>query len=289
MKVNFMIIGAQKCATSTLFNILKTHPSMVGSSQKEPNFFSLSKNWKRELPDYEKLFDQKDGVLYFEASVSYSAYHLRNLEIWNDIFEYNPDMKFIYMVRNPIDRIVSNYMHSYEMGYINYSIEDILRKGRLLIDATRYYTQVNPYIQKFGRDNVLIIEFDDLNKKRTSTLQTISEFLGVEFDKFQNYENVCSNVSIGTHNYKIHYKYYKLLSPLRKLREFMPTGCSEFLMGVLKVITGNSKRSFRERPQLTTECKQIIVNKLDLEINELQKLMNKDLSHWKSIKQGSNS
>jgi len=284
-----MIIGAQKCATSTLFNLLKAHPSIVGSSQKEPNFFIFSKNWKRELPGYEKLFDQKDGVLYFEASVSYTAYHLRNLEIWNDIFEYNPDMKFIYIVRNPIDRIVSNYMHSYETGTINYLIEDVLRKGRTLIDATRYYTQINPYIKKFGRDNVLIIEFDDVNKKRTSTLQTISKFLGVEFDKFQNYENVCSNVSVGDRSYKINYKHYKLLYPLRKFRKFMPTGCFEFLMGVLKVITGNSKRSFRERPELTTENKRIIVNMLDLEINELQRLMNKDLSHWKSIKQYSNS
>lgn len=257
MKVNFMIPGAQKCGTTTLFLILAARPSIVGCRKKEPHFFCLSKDWKRELPNYEKLFDQKDNVLYFEASTSYTFYPLRNLEIWNDIFAYNPDMKFIYLVRNPVDRVVSNYMHRYERGYSDASIEEDIIKKRVFIDVTRYYTQIIPYVKKFGRNNVLVIDFDDLNKKRKSALQTISEFLGVDFEKFQNYENIHANVSVG--GYKIHPWFERL----KKLR--------------------NSKRVFRERPELPIAYKRMILNMLDLEINELQKLMNKDLSHWKLI------
>ena len=140
MQVDFMIIGAQKCATSTLFKILNNHPSIIGCNHKEPHFFSTSNNWKRDVSTYHALFKEQEGALYFEASTTYTFYPLRNLHIWNDIFDYNPNMKFIYLVRTPVDRIISSYMHTYERGYTELNIEDALIKERLYIELTRYYT-----------------------------------------------------------------------------------------------------------------------------------------------------
>jgi hypothetical protein len=273
VKVDFMIIGAQKCGTSTLFEILADHPSVVRCRKKEPHFFSSSKDWKKDLPEYEKLFDQRQGALYFEASTSYTFYPLRNLRIWDDIFDYNPNMKFIYLVRDPVDRIISAYMHLYERGSTDLSIEKALIQERMLIDVTRYYTQIYPYVKRFGTSNVLVIDFDDLNRHRKMVLQTISTFLGIGFETFHNYENRHSNASIGGH--KRHIRFDNPSLALRALRKFWPS--------VWNRITDNSRRSFKERPKLTIEYREMIINVLELEINELQKLMNKDLGHWKSL------
>jgi hypothetical protein len=273
LKVDFMIIGAQKCGTTTLFDILADHPSIVRCSKKEPHFFSLSKDWKSDLPEYEKLFHQRQGALYFEASTSYTFYPLRNLRIWDDIFDYNPNMKFIYLVRSPIDRIVSSYMHIYHRGYTDLPITKAIVQDRMFIDLSRYYTQIRPYVRKFGRNNVLIIDFDDFNHHRRMVLQTVAEFLGLDFGKFHNYEGLHSNVTVG--GYKRHIKFDNPPIVLRALRKFWPSAWNR--------ITANSKRSFTEKPELPIECKEMIVNMLELEIDELQKLMNQDLGHWKLL------
>lgn len=113
MKVDLMIIGAQKCGTTTLYDILNLHPSLRGCRYKEPEFFSISPDWKANIDSYHSLFEQGNGVLYFEGSTTYTFYPLRNLNIWDDLFEYNRKLKFIYIVRNPIERIISSYMLYY--------------------------------------------------------------------------------------------------------------------------------------------------------------------------------
>lgn len=279
MIVDFMIIGAQKCGTSTLFDILSSHPSIAGSQPKEPHFFSTSENWRENLQDYESLFQSKahnpsEKVLHCEASTTYTFYPLRNLKIWDDIYEYNPNMKFIYLVRNPVDRIISSYMHTYERGYTNLSIEKALVEEPLLLNITRYFTQINPYIQKFGRDQVLIIDFDDLILDRTNLVKEISIFLGIDFSRFEDYQNLHSNISVG--GSKNHHKFDNPIFPLKVIRKIFPS--------LWNSIVGNSSRKFHKKPEISAEIKEMILNMLELEIKELQVLMGKDLSHWFSLK-----
>lgn len=270
MKVNFMIIGAQKCGTTTLFKILKNHPSMIGCAPKEPHFFSTTKDWSSDLTQYHSLFKEKEGVLYFEASTTYTFYPLRNLRIWDDIFDYNPNMKFIYIVRNPIDRIVSSYMHTYERGYTDLGIEEALIEERIYIELTRYYTQIFPYIRKFGRDNILIIDFEDLIYKKEIVLEQLSEFLLVDIEKFRELEQTHSNISVGGN--KMHHKFDSPSLQLRAIRKFLPP--------LWNRIRDNSKRGFPEKPVLSFELKEMIINMLELEIKGLQELMQKDLGEW---------
>lgn len=274
MQVDFMIIGAQKCATTTLFNILAEHPSIVGCDIKEPHFFSLSSNWRNNLPKYENLFKEREDVLFFEASTSYSAYPLRNLRIWDNIYDYNPAMKFIYVVRNPIDRIISSYIHTFERGYTDLPIEKAIIKDRQFIDMSRYSTQIMPYIRKFGRNKIIIIDFEDFVSCRKMVMQDVSNFLGIALNKFSSYENTHFNISIGKG--KKHHKFDHPSLVFKVLRKFFPSIWDKF--------TDNSTRYFTERPTLSLEYKEVIINMLELEINELEKLMNKNLNYWKNIK-----
>lgn len=271
MVVNFMIIGAQKCGTTTLSEILRNHPSIVGCNVKEPHFFSETKNWRASLDEYHSLFKEVGNALYFEASTSYTFYPYRNLHIWDDIYEYNPDMKFIYLVRNPIDRIISGYVHAYEKGHTDLPFQETLVRGSFQIDITRYYSQIYPYIKKFGAENLLLIDFDDFINNRNEVLSQISEFLSVDRDKFQIEKDVHLNKSIGGKDKK-HHKYDSPSFFLKGIRKLFP--------GLWEKITDNSDRLFDAKPQMSHEQKMLISNLLRLEIKELQKLMNKDLSHW---------
>ena len=93
-KVNFMLIGAMKCGTSTLAQILKNHPDIGFCKKKEPQFFSKTKSWKANIDEYHSLFNFKEDKIFGEASTTYTRYPFLNLALWNNIYEYNSKMKF---------------------------------------------------------------------------------------------------------------------------------------------------------------------------------------------------
>ena len=277
-----MIIGSQKCGTSTLFDILNGHPKLIGCSEKEPDFFSDSPDWKSNLDDYEALFpaSSKDS-LFFEGSTSYTFYPFNNLDIWESIYKYNPNMKFIYLVRRPVDRIISSYMHNYERGYTSSSFADALIKERFYIDTTRYATQINPFINRFGKDNILIIDFDDLNRSRSNVLREISRLLNVDFDGFQDYENSHSNISVG--GVKPNYRLDGLVNILRKISSLFPEKTQLKFRAGARYFLKKGKRSFSEKPKMSSEQVSIVNNMLDLEIRSLEKITGKDFSHFLSL------
>jgi len=272
MKVDFMIIGAQKCGTSTLYRILNSHPQLEGAKSKEPHFFSKLESMPPDFEYYHSLFAKKEGVLYFEGSTTYTFYPTYHKKIWDMLYDYNPGMKFIYIVRHPVDRIISSYMHAYLRGNLDMSIESALIEKQYLINVTRYYTQISPFMKKFGPEKVLILDFDDLTNHPKEIISKVSAFLGVSPELFD--EN-----AIDTHENKtlgrkiIHHKYKSTSLPIRVIRKLLP-----FLW---KRIEEKNSRSFSKRPELSEDFKDMIYNMLELEIREMEKLMGKDLSKWR--------
>lgn len=274
MIVNFLIIGAMKSGTTTLSEIVRSHPQVEFRS-KEMNFFSRTKDWRRDINGYERGFKEQPGKIYGEASTHYAYYPEYNLGIWRDIREYNPDMKFIYIVRDPFERAVSQYMHMYERGYLDYSLDEALRRVPSIINNGRYYTQIHPYIETFGADQILILDFEDLMKRRSMVLETVGHFLGISPAGFSSYENVHANVTVG--GGKWHYKYDTLKARLNVFRRFFPR---KFRNAVWDVITRRGRRAFKEKPVLTKEWREVIRIMTRLDIIELQKLTGKDYSAW---------
>ncbi|HKK62988.1 MAG TPA: sulfotransferase [Bacteroidales bacterium] len=273
IKVDFMILGAQKCGTTTLSEILRNHPSFEACRTKEPHFFSQKRDWRKYLDEYHSLFSLREDALYFEASTTYTFYPHRKFNIWDDLYEYNPKLKFIYLVRNPIDRIISSYMHSYEKGHTDLAIEDAIINERFFLDITRYYTQISPFIERFGREKVLIIDFEDLINNQNETLQKVSDFLLIDSDKFSTSGNVHSNKSVGGN--KIHHKFDSPSLYLKIIRKLSPR--------LWRNITDNADRSFHTKPKLEKVYKEMIIRFLTSEIMELQKLMDKNLNNWLKI------
>ncbi|SMO87354.1 sulfotransferase family protein [Fodinibius sediminis] len=273
--VDFMVVGAQKCGTTSLAQMLSSHDAIVCCDKKEPMFFSSVDNWREELSDYHALFKWREGALHYEASTSYTCYPYHNRKIWEDLYAYNPDLKIIYIVRNPVDRIVSSYMHTYKRGYTDLGMERALVEEPMLLDMTRYATQIRPFIEQFGADQVQILFFEDLVRDRSIIMQQLASFLGIAMDGFPDMRSFHANRSVE--NFKIHHKYDQPGIIMSGIRRYFPP--------LWKIITDNSGRSFKQKPRLSPADQEMILYLLRKEIEELEEMTGRDLSGWRAIRE----
>jgi len=175
---DFIIIGAMKCATSTLYQQLMKQPGIFLSPLKEPNFFSNDEIYFRGMDWYQALFAAagKNDILG-EASTHYTKLPTYPDTV-NRIHQHLPDAKFIYVMRHPVDRLVSQYIHEWTQNVICCDINQALKSHKELVDYSRYYYQIRPYLEVFGRDRVLPVFFEQMLANPELGLQTICRFIG---------------------------------------------------------------------------------------------------------------
>lgn len=177
VKVDFMIIGAARSATTSLSNILGSHPDICFSKIKEPQFFSQT-DWRNQLDSYHELFSE-NSKLCGEGSTNYTKYPAFNNNIHSDIFEYNPDMKFIYIMRHPIDRIISHYKFALERGYTNEDINKAVLENPIYLNTSKYYSQIKKYVDVFDKDQITLVLFDDYKNNPQQVTDELCQFLNL--------------------------------------------------------------------------------------------------------------
>jgi hypothetical protein len=200
VKPNFFIIGAARSGTTSLYVYLDQHPEIFFSPVKEINFFSNPKIWGKGFKWYESHFNKaKDVRAVGEASTSYTASPFIK-EVPQRILDYSPNAKLIYIVRDPINRLVSHYMHRVHRGIERRPFSEIVKNIEHEPTAWqgRYNYQLEQFLKLFNREQVLILSFDDLHKLSQKTVSDIFSFLGVDSDfPVENIEKVF-NASSGT-------------------------------------------------------------------------------------------
>lgn len=191
MLPTFLVIGAAKAGSTSLYRFLNSHPQVFMSECKEPDFFIDEVNWKLGLDWYESHFDQAKGALAIgEASVRYSMDPLFE-GVPGRVAQMIPEVKLVYLVRDPIERMLSHYIHRYRRkpkkspgsGPIEREhrpIQDALLEEPHYINSSRYAHQVELYLQHFAREQLLIITSEELRRNRMATLRKVYEFLGID-------------------------------------------------------------------------------------------------------------
>ncbi len=187
---DFVIIGAMKCATSTIHDQLAHLPGVSMSEPKEPNFFSdhhLSDEdqWNEGLNWYSSLFSKMPtDDLKGESSTHYTKLPTYP-ECADRLHEHLPNAKLIYVMRDPIERIVSQFIHEWSMRVIDEgcSIDDAIREYPILVEYSKYAMQLMPYVQRFGIDSILPVFFERVMANPQEELERIAEFIGYQGDK----------------------------------------------------------------------------------------------------------
>jgi len=182
---DFLIIGAMKAGTTTLFEDLSSHPRIFGPLDKEPDILiskQYSKQWAVE--QYERLFARaKPDQLCFEASTGYTKAPQRPDAAKRAAEVCSDDLKIIYIVRDPLRRIISHHHHAgfdRAAGLMTEPLDQSLELYPELKDWSRYMMQLGPWIEQYGEENIAVVPFERYIKDRKVTTELLQRFLGIE-------------------------------------------------------------------------------------------------------------
>jgi len=178
---NLIIIGGLKCGTTSIHHYLGLHPEIQMSKPKELNFFVEQLNWDLGLDWYRGRFDSRFAVR------GESSPHYTNLPRFSGVAErireHIPDARLIYMVRDPISRILSHWRHAVGAGYETRPMDEVLsRDDQSYVHRSLYWMQLQPYIELFDREQITIITQEELQSDREGTMRKAFRFAGVDED-----------------------------------------------------------------------------------------------------------
>lgn len=183
MKPNFLVIGAARSGTTSLFQYLDPHPQIYMSQVKELNFFSNERFWNKGFGWYENRFDRAPPTrkAIGEASTSYTKAPFTN-DVVQRIHDYQPDMKLIYIVRDPIERYISHYMQRVQVGLETRSFAQTLdvMENEAFAWQGRYAYQLQQYLRLFAEEQLLIRSMDQIRTDAAGVVRDIYRFLGVD-------------------------------------------------------------------------------------------------------------
>ena len=175
---DFLIIGAMKCATSTLAAQLAAQPSVFLTVPKEPEFFSDDAIHARGRAWYETLFaEAPPGACKGEASTGYTKLPTHPHAVAR-IRDLVPEVRLIYIIRNPLDRLVSHYIHEWTTGVIDGDLRSALSHHPELVDYGCYGRQIAPYVDAFGTDRILLLTLDAMTRDPQAMLARVHGFIG---------------------------------------------------------------------------------------------------------------
>jgi len=283
---NFLIIGAQKTATTSLYHYLKQHPKIYMSPVKEPKFFLLERwEYKKSKPitdikAYRALFQ---GVSDEEAIGEASPQYLYSQTAPERIYHYIPEAKLIAILRNPVERAYSSFLHKIRVGQESLTFDRALREEETRIrnnweplwhykQLGFYYAQLKRYFDVFDRGQIRVYLFEDVKADPIGILQDIFRFLKVD-DTFVPDISIRHNVGGIPKNKVLH----TLLSNSNLAKSILKPF---FFKGLRRCIASRLRNLNTIKPPLKPEIRRQLIQEYQEDILKLQDLIQRDLSKW---------
>lgn len=189
-----IIIGSMKCGTTSLFDYLSLHPEICPSKPKEPEFFSEKQNHKKHVKSYWDLwptFEKQRHSVLLEGSTGYTKQPYES-NVAHKIYKTKINPYFIYIIRNPYDRIESHATHRNKtINIFNKRIQENM------IDITKYYYQIRFYERYFSKSQIKVLTLEQLQEEPDKCLNDLFDFLNIQRIEIKH-KNIHSNKTRGT-------------------------------------------------------------------------------------------
>lgn len=268
---NFLVIGAQKSGTTSLCDALSTHPDVFVCDPKEPHFFARRHMWDRGLDWYESLFEGADGCAAIgDGSTTYSMKHLYP-ECADRVREHLGQPRIIYVLRNPVRRLLSHWMHDWSMGRdLPADVSEAVRTYPPLLDNSSYWSQLQLYRAFVPDERILVVFFEEMMADPPATLARCCAFLGVDPSPAQGIELVNTNPTVAPRI-------------TRWLRHNVP-GYSKVRARFSSSALSPFKRVFKKLnkpPELTREAHAWVADRLRDDVAELMRYCGRPADHWR--------
>lgn len=176
------IIGAAKAGTTSLAELLSTHPHIAVAEPKEPDYFGGQ--YHRGLAWYKGCFAHaRPGALLVDASTSYAA------SLWDApcalvakrILSARPDARLVMMVRDPVERAWSSYWHAVRAGTEKRSFAQAIESPRSVhVGASLYWQRLVEFRRHWDPSAMLVVSFSDFVRQPHQVAYRVAEFFGVD-------------------------------------------------------------------------------------------------------------
>lgn len=315
---NFIIIGAAKAGTTALHNYLGQHPEIFVTRKKEPKFFTFYQDETENSPasfdaeghrryeyikagsicdlaSYQALFE---GVTDETAIGESSPMYLYCPHSAQRIHEYDPDIKLIAILRNPVDRAFSHYMQysiqvqgdeylpTFEKAIAAEPIDhsSIWYGLRHYVRLGFYHAQLKRYFDRFDPSQIQVHLYEDFKQKPDQLFHDTFQFLGVN-DGFSVDTSTAHNVGAAPKNQLIHRSLGWIntmantdSSAIQTLKSSIP---KPIYRGISATIQRVKKQNITDKPaSCSLETRQQLLDLYCDDITQLQVLIKRDLSHW---------
>ena len=283
---NTMIIGASKSATTSLYDLLKNHENIFAPSFKEPHFFNFDDNFSKGLDWYSKTYFSRVRKEHIILDCTPTYLYSKNTpeRIFNSL---GNNMKFIVVVRNPVDRAYSHFLHSKRDGLEKLKFSEALEnESSRLVEAQNnndflselrfsyiaqgmYFNMLSNYLEFYSMDNFLILDFDyDIKNDFTSGLRKISKFLNLNI----------SSINTGFHSNKSSKARFPFLKNILKSKGF-------FRRMAKKIVFSTQTRQRLKNKINRLNEKEHSFSKLSHELKSslMRRYFNKDISLLESL------
>ncbi|MFN3939915.1 MAG: sulfotransferase family protein [Chitinophagales bacterium] len=311
MLPTFLVVGAVKAGTTALHAYLQQHPEIYMSPVKETNYFSdADMQFAHFNIDYRQ--DINHNLQKYLAGPMEKKIHIAHIRTWeqyNQLFKNVqqqsaigevsnsylycpstakaikaklPDVKIVMILRNPVDRLYSQYLMNLKLGKITgksllQEIEHDQNKkikgwgvSHLYLEVGMYYGQVKKYMENFSADKMHIMWYDDYKNNPSEAMRSVFTFLGVDpefkLDMTQRY-NEAGMPRFGKLNYLLTQTGIYGLS-----KKIFP----ESLKNNIKSLIYTKENI----PAITSEEKNWLIDYYRSDIELLSALLNKPLHHW---------
>lgn len=297
---DFFVVGAAKSGSSSLYYFLIQHPQILMPTIKEPRFFGFMEHppqysvpghredktiiWRFE--DYVKLFENaREGQRIGEGSVGYLYTYKITIEHIESIYgEKCKNLKIIAVLRNPVDRAFSQYLSHIRGGVEKLSFEEAVdpeviksrihkARGYDYIGFGMYYNQVRAYLEAFP--NMRIYLSEDLKNTRILS-KDLFKFLDVDCNIEIDISTKANPSGIPKNRFLVN---LLLNSKINSIRSILPmkyrVKLASFRDNLLKILL--------KKPVMDTVTRKKLINIFRNDILSLQKLINRDLSHWLEV------
>jgi hypothetical protein len=279
MKVDFMIIGAQKCGTTTLARQLAAHPEVCFCQKKEPGFFNRTVDWQSTLPEYHSLYSPTEGQICGEGSTMYTF-----LPEWPEthhrLYAYNPDLKLIYVMRQPVERIISNYAHRVVRNTVAEKPETAVWADPVFINRSRYSVQIKPYLELFPKENIFLLIFEEYVTNQQKHLEQLASFLNISPDGFlETAQEKAVHQSVGESQLSPWVQKVRRSAPIQAILPFASTTLRKAMRNKL----GNKLDT---KPEFSPTLKQLLWRFLEDDVCNIESIMGRRLSIWREGYEG---
>lgn len=281
---DFLIIGAAKSGTTSLYKYLSRHPQIHLSSIKEPQFFAVDTQYERGIEWYSSLFDgASDEQVCGEASTDYTKLPLYP-QTPERIARHLPQVKMIYIMRHPVERAYSHYVHLTRGQKIQLTFDEYIQENSVCLDTSAYIKQIERYLEFFPQEAFLFLLMEDLIDRPLPTLKQIYRFIGVDDSISLNEERITEN------NGRAYFKdtiRSKITSPIRALpfvepvKDTLPQQWRDFAYNLLQnSFYGNLIKQQYLAPAMTNQTRKQLLEKFQDSNQKLAKFLDRDLSSW---------